>query len=296
MSVAKLDFTDRVVPIVQLGLGDSRIEGPEAARWDLAEWDDPSSLWAGTYPFWLDITCHTHHSQWMLGRARSTDRFKKGTASITVANDGWADPIPTDDDPALLTLRAGRAIRIGVDHVEFGIIWQFHGYIDTIAPRYDAELADVVDISAICALGESGRAKAPKLETPVGSGELANERITRIADAVKWPALLRDISPTGVAMLPTVLGDQAINMFQIVADSSGGAVFGDTEGRLAFRGRDWQMFAEDDPLDGTIGNVTTSGSYAAAVEDPPGSGLFIFAPDEWVESPAGSELYDWVGA
>ena len=43
-------------------------------------------------------------------------------------------------------------------------------------------------------------------------------------------------------------------MLRRCADSVGGACFGDADGNVVFRARDWLFYTSDTPLDGTIGN------------------------------------------
>jgi hypothetical protein len=250
-------FTDKAWPVVELGLGDVRTDLATTGVWDTSEWDDPTALWAGTEPSWLDITDKTHDIIFTLGRARATDLFDIGTATLIVSNeDGWADPIPPDDDPARLTLRAGRQLRVGVYDVDTDTTtWKWRGYIDAAWPRYDASLHDIAEVNAVCALGEVGRVNLVELVTPVGTSELANTRVIRILDAAKWPNAKRNIPVSGVTMLATTLGDSTANMLRIVADSVGGAIFGDTLGRVVLRGRDWQVWQTGDPTDATIGNI-----------------------------------------
>jgi hypothetical protein len=52
-------------------------------------------------------------------------------------------------------------------------------------------------------------------------------------------------------------------LLNIAADSSGGAVFGDIDGKVTFRGRDWQAVSTSQPPDGTIGNWGETGEACA---------------------------------
>lgn len=256
--VVEFSWTARARPIVEIGIGASAVETGADARWDIATWSSPTAVWSGDEPMWVDITGDTHRIEPVLGRRRATDRFEPGRLAVTVSNEsGWADPIPLND-PDTLTLRAGRPIRMGIVHEVFGTVWKFRGYIDSVTPRYDPENAHVVDITAVCALGEVGRATVPKVAVAVGGGELAHARVARIANAVKWSNGLRDFDLTSVTMLATELGGQAADLLAVAVDSLSGALFGDVEGRLALRNRDWQLYDPDsEPLDGRIGQGTT---------------------------------------
>ncbi len=254
-------FTDEYRPLVELGLGDTRIEETElAGQWNVDEWNDPGALWAGTAPLWLDITDKVFELECSYGRERTTDLFAPGTATLLIDNrDGWGDPLPPDDDPAFLTLRSGRPLRISLVHDVAGtrVIWR--GYIDGLEPRYDANDFEAITVSAVCALGEVGRVPLAELAVAVGSGELAGTRVARILNAAKWPNILRSIETTGVTMLPTVFGNQIADLFGVLAESVGGAIYGDENGAVVFRGRDWQMHDPDEPVHFTIDSVTGLG-------------------------------------
>ena len=254
MAMERFTWTTRARPIVQIGVGDSRIGG-SGARWDVARWDDPSATWAGTEPTWLDITCDTISARCEYGRQRSTDRYVPGTATVVVWNPtGWADPFAATS-PGDLSMRPGRAIRFGVWHQSFGERWLFRGFVDAMDPTYDPTDPDTVAFQCLDALGEVNRAKVPPLDPPVGDGDTVDQRIARLLDAANWPAPNRDLAPSGTALVATDLGGQLADLLGQAADSGGGAVFGDLQGRVAYRGHDWQMYLPGTPPNGTIGNV-----------------------------------------
>jgi len=249
MSLPRFNFTDRGRPFVELGTGDTRTD-LGVARWDVAHWNNPAdATWSGSEPLWVDQTCHGYTIELANGRQRNTDTFAPATATVTLDNSsGWADA-------TLLTMRPGRQLRVGIDHTVYGRVVLFRGIVDAVAQTYTPELGDSVEVSAMCALGEVGRVNLAEIAAPgVGTGEGAHLRVIRILDRAKWPAGKRDVAESGVACLATRFGQQVADMFAIVAESTGGAVYGDTEGRVVFRGRDWQMFYPADPVDATIGN------------------------------------------
>ena len=257
MSLPRFTFTTRARPFLEIGVGDPRID-TGVGRWDVAHWDNAAdATWSGVEPLWLDYTCESFEVATSIGRQRVTDAFSPGTASVMLRNlTGWADPHPPGTDPALLTLRPGRAIRVGVDHTTLGRRVLFRGFIDRTEPRYDPSGHDVVALSAIDALGEVGRVNLAAVADPgVGAGELAGTRFHRILDAAKWSTHKRSLMQTGVAMAATTFGKQTVDEMTQTADSAGGACFGDTAGNVCFRARDWQTYEPGDPLDATIGNI-----------------------------------------
>lgn len=252
MTLAAFTFTDRARPVIELGIGDTVTA---SAVWDTARWDNPAALWSGDEPEWHDITCDTFSARCEYGRQATTDRFIPGTATIVVDNtSGWADP-NTTDPPAELTVRPGRAVRISVDHALYGRRVLFRGFVDAMTPVHSPVDVDTVELACIDALGEVGRATLKPAATAGYGGEWASIRTARILDAAMWSAAARDIRPSSEALIADDLGGQVADLLGQVADSAGGAVFGDLDGRIAFRPRDWQTYTPGTPVDGTIGNV-----------------------------------------
>lgn len=276
-------------------------------RYNVSRYDDPAATYVGDAA-WHDISCEVIDAVTFTGRERTLDVFDVGTAQVTAHNStGWADlPTGTTD----LEVRTGREIRIGVDVDGVGgTFWLWRGWLDRIEPGYDPAAGDVVRFEAVDAKGEYGRADVPALASPVAAGEVANLRMKRVADAVNVPAQRRAFEASGVALIATRLGDRAAGLYDRVARSSGGAVFGDTNGVLVYRGRDWLVFPAGTVPDWRIGNrPPIPGPTLALAESPDGSGLyyvpgwtleespdssglFYVADAELVQSPAGSGLY-----
>jgi hypothetical protein len=255
MTLTRFTFTSRARPIVELGLGDTRIPTGQAL-WHQAHWDNDADRWASTEPTWLDVACDVFRWSCEYGRPRSTDRFVPGVATVLVDNTtGWADPV-SPDDPAVLTMRPGRAIRLGVEHAVYGTVWLFRGFVDAVTPTYEpSSLGDTVQLSCVDALGEVGRAKATPFPDPVADGEVASSRVARILDRANWPTTKRSIQATALTLIADELGGQTADLLGQAADSAGGAVFGDRAANVAFRPLDWQAYAIGTPPDGTIGNV-----------------------------------------
>ena len=259
MSIAAFTFTDRARPIVELGIGDVRA-GAGLAVWDTARWDTAGAYWAGTEPTWLDVTCDVYDVRFEYGRRRTTERFVPGQATINVNNaSGWADPNAVDE-PGVLSVRPGRPVRISIDHVVFGRVVVWRGFLDALTPTYRVG-TDAAEFACIDALGEVNRAKAVPVDPAVGLDDTATARVHRILDSVGWPTSKRDVRPSAEPLLATNLGGQVADLLGVTADSAGGAVFGDLDASIAFRGRDWQTFLPGTPPDGTIGNVPGTPGY-----------------------------------
>ena len=254
MTLARFTFTDRVRPVVEVGIGSSTIALGQA-RWSVSRWNDAAATWAGSEPTWRDVTCFVQQVNVSLGRTRTTEPFTVGRAEVVADNStGWADEPPFEDDP-ILTLRPGRALRIGVVHETLGLRWLYRGFLDELDPLYDPVRQDVVILRGIDALGEVNRAKLIADPAPTGDGETATARIIRTLDKAKWIADKRVVESSSAPLVATDLGGQVADLLGRSADSVGGAVYGDTNGNVVFRNRDWQTFLAGTPPDAVIGNV-----------------------------------------
>lgn len=255
MSLAAFDWTTRVRPIVEVGIGLTRVPTTNAAKWDVARWDSSSTVWAGTQPSWWDITCDVRSFRCEYGRAATIDRFVPGVASVVLDNaSGWADP-STSTDPFVLSMRPGREIRLGVVHAVYGTRWLFRGFVDAMEPRYLPTDTDTVELSCVDALGEVNRAKVTPLASPSYADDTVNVRIGRLLDLAKWTSDRRRLDATGETLVADELGGQIADLLGQAADSGGGSVFADTTGDIVYRMRDWQVYVPGTPPDGTIGNV-----------------------------------------
>jgi len=288
MSLAAFTWTTRARPFVEVGIGDSRTPAP-AARWDVQRWDAADALWSGVDPSWLDVTCDARSFDCEYGRARTTDRFVPGVASVIVDNSsGWADP-GGDPTPGVLNMRPGRSIRMGVDHELHGRQILFRGFVDAMNPTYDPVDADTVELVCIDALGEVNRAKLVPASSPVGAGDTADVRVARLLDLVGWATAKRDLDASSLELVGDELGGQVADLLGQAAESGGGSVFGDYNASVVFRGRDWQTFVPDVPVDATIGNVEP-GHIVPGTPEVPGYFIGDGTATHYVSTPDANDL------
>lgn len=284
----------RARPIVEIGVGSTNTPaggaawqpaagGPVDTRWQTpGDPITPEDTWVGRDPYWWDVTCDVLDVETSIVRERANAMWEVATATITVRNaTGWADYPPPDPAQTFLTVRPGRPIRVmaSIDDGAAEYVWG--GYIDVQTPTFDASDGESVQLDCIDAKGESGRAQLPALTTAVGGGETAAQRIGRYLNLIGWPSWRRDLTPTSSTLEATKMGAQVVDLVNLAADSAIGFAYGDRQGRVAFRGRDWVAFTPTDPIAGIIGNY--------------GTGTVTGGPVNLVESPAGSQLYDQGG-
>lgn len=274
MADPEFSFTENAVPVVQLGLGDTRLP-TGLGLWDSALWDDATALWEGTEPSWWDVSCYAHQAEINRGRERTTDRFLPGTASVTFDNrDGWADMAGSPGTIAAVSLRPGRQIRVGVDVASIGIQWLFRGVIDRVTPAYDPVREDIVTLDCIDMLGEVGSTKLIE-SPPVGADDTFTERVNRLLDTCGWPADKRLLAPSTLRLIQSTYGAQAIDLLGVAADSVGGIIYGDELGNIVTKNYGWQAYEEDDQPDGSIGNI---------IEGTPA--VPAHTPDAYLEAPS----------
>ncbi|MET0415642.1 MAG: hypothetical protein ABW022_06440 [Actinoplanes sp.] len=254
MSLSAFEFTDRARPIIEVGVGDTRVD-VGLGRWDTSRWDDPAATWSGAEVSWRDVSCEAISVHCEYGRRRTTERYVAGAATVVVDNaTGWADPYAATG-PAAQDMRPGRSIRIGVAHATLGTRWLFYGFIDAMQPVYSPVQADTVALQCIDALGEVNRAKVVPLGAPDHAGEWTSDRINRLLDLARWPATARDVALDADTLIADDLGGQLADLLGQTADSAGGSIWGDTQGRITYRYGDWQAYDPATPPEATIGNV-----------------------------------------
>ena len=194
------------------------------------------------------------------GRDRTISRWQVGTASITVDNrSGVYDVNVAPLSPAVLSVRPGRQIRVGMSIDGAAPSWLGRWWIDAANPTYDPVLHDVVELSCIDAKGQAGKVDVAET-VAVGGSETVTARINRVLDAANWQGPYRDVAPGTTTLQATTLGAKTVDLLDVSADSAGGAVFGDWRGRIVYKGRDWQTYEPDQPVDAVIGNPAGTGS------------------------------------
>jgi len=253
MTTPRIVTVPGVRPVFQVAAGDAQVATGQA-RYNAAHYDvSPEATYAGLDAQWTDDSCDVIDAATFYGRQRSIDAFDVGTATFRVANpDGLWDYPPTN--PATpLTLRPGRMVRVGVIVGAAPAVWLWTGWIDATQPGYDPGAGDVVTVNAVCAKGEAGRVEAGRVSAAVGAHETVTARMARLADVAGFAAHRRQFDPTGTTLQATQLGGRVGQLMDDAAKSGGGDVFGDENGFLVYRGKDWQTRTVGTP-DAIIGN------------------------------------------
>lgn len=114
----------------------------------------------------------------------------------------------------------------------------FTGYADSwqeTAVTYSSGYAEMV-LTASDAFTVLAGTTIPAVSPALGAGELSGARIRRILDAAGADTGRRRIAPGYVTMAATTMGDTALNLLQLTADSEIGELYVDGSGTLVFRG------------------------------------------------------------
>jgi hypothetical protein len=270
MATARIVTVPGVRPVFQVAVGDSDIAVGQAV-YDTARYDDyPNATYGGLDADWMDDSCDVLEATTWYGRQRTIDAFDVGTATINVANPGglWDYP-PTDpDDTAVLSLRPGRQIRVGVVAGTAPPTWLWRGWIDATQPSYDPTAGPTVTVNCVCAKGEYGRVETLRVAAPVGAGETVHTRIGRIADQANVPAQRRLFDQSAVTLVGTQFGGRVTQLWDQAAQSAGGDVAGDNNGVVRYMARDWQTWGPNTVPDGFIGNRDVPGEVCPNSWEP----------------------------
>jgi hypothetical protein len=231
--------------IVEAGFYSSApVAQPGALILDDPTFGDLDSAFLGDSTAWTDITTFVRSGT--INRASTRVQgplrtYQAGTASVTLKNaDGRFDP---DNLSGPYVAGSTSSIRPMVP-VRIRAIWQnveyhlFQGFIDTwstpdtnYGPNYAETTASATDGFKILA-GVTIPARAAS-----GAGEQSGARVDRILTEAKWYTDHRVIAQGDSELQGTPMGDTALNLLQLTADSEIGELYIDGSGNVVFRQR-----------------------------------------------------------
>ena len=214
---------------------DAAIWGPFAGE---GLWDE--SVWNANEPFWIDISALSFMAGSNRGKDRWEQRYRTGTGSNVLDNQDGIFSLSTGTI-GQLPLRPGRWWRLSgrvISESDFTTL--FTGQIDTMRDKYSDAAAGIQSVwNLLDFFARFSIDDPPALESPVGSGELTSERVTRILDMAEWPDDYRDLQ-TGVnTMQSSVLAQSRLEEMATAADAEGGALFIGPDGHVVFKKKDW---------------------------------------------------------
>lgn len=144
------EFTDRAVPVVQIGQFQNAFSGRD--RWGRGHWG--VGHWGGPLgpAIWADVTCDVHEITTNTGRGSASDMFVPGTAELVASNlSGWGDA----DTPIESTYFVDDFDRNGLDLDGFGgdLDYNWIAWPDMVTFRPDSEELVVSRTDTLTAIG-----------------------------------------------------------------------------------------------------------------------------------------------
>lgn len=207
---------------------------------------------------WRDITCDVKSVNIRHGRERYTSRYEVGTFSLVLANDKGLYAYREIHD---FGLRPGRQIRLSA--VYQGITYPMaYGVLDSIVDGYSLDGRAIATMTAFDVTTVTSNINSPNLN--LFALDTHGARINVLLDAVGYTPRQVDAGvfrTTDVQASGRTIRDE----MGVTADSEGGSVFGDREGRIVFKDRTW--LATDPKLSNVTANITAI--HAHANELPP---------------------------
>jgi hypothetical protein len=191
---------------------------------------------------WVDVTPYVRSWRVRYGATRGDEpilRYEAATAVIEL-NDGDR----RFDSENL----AGPYVAAGVSQVEpmrrvrIRLVWDgtsypvFSGFSDDFRPQYIGNDHTVTTLTATDAMKVFG-ANDRGASVATGAGEDAGARITRILDALAWPAADRLISVGDTTVQATTLEGNALAELQLTQDTEAGEFYINRSGQAVFRNR-----------------------------------------------------------
>lgn len=167
--------------------------------------------------------------------------YQGGTASFTLNNsDGRFDPASPGPYVAAGVTQIRPMIPVRVRAVFNGVTYYLFGGFatswtppaDNFGPVYDQTVLACSDAFRIF------NGVTLPATNPLGDGELSGARIKRILNAAGWysSALNKAVIAGGhTAVQATTMGDTALNLLQVTADTELGELYMDGKGRVVFR-------------------------------------------------------------
>jgi hypothetical protein len=214
-----------------LGVGQAMEAGVwDSGRWDVEKWGQSDTSLGD----WVDVTCDVADGVAMTAGASNVDgvvtRWEAATLAFTLRGTQY-DP---RSGPWAGTLGPSIQVRfrwrvVGAADWTTG----FLGFVDDDGFKYDPKAKRAV---VACTDGTRVFQAFDGVEqSPIGQGETAAQRVTRILDMVAWPMDRRDVTAGGVTVKATTLADVAWTMLLAVADTDLALLWLNRAGALSFR-------------------------------------------------------------
>ena len=223
----------------------------DTGTWGVNVWGDPDTALGD----WVDVTCEVEDGLALHAGADESDgvvtRWEAATAAFTLLGErwdpwggpyaGWVGPqLPVRVRWRSLTDRTRRRaaglipdLRVDPD----GWAHAFEGAVDDEGWEWEPAPPGGTGQAQVVATDYTSDLTAwdpPDQDPPVGDGETASARVTRILDFVEWPAGRRAVTAGGVTLQPSKLGGEAWGQLLDVADADLALMWVRRDGFLAY--------------------------------------------------------------
>lgn len=223
-------------PAVTVEFGFSTVSS-QSSVWSTGTWN--TAKWSGRDVVWTDVSNYLRSVSTDRGKNRDTDAFPAGTCQIVLSNaDARFTPANLSgpyvaDGKTKIVPKVPVRVRATWDGTTYGI---FFGRVNSWQDDYPGQGKDcITTVTCQDVLADLAAIDVAELLAAVGTGEQAGQRISRILNSAGWAWDL-DIEAGGFStMQGTVLGANALQLVQLTAESDGGQVFADGDGRLAYQ-------------------------------------------------------------
>ncbi|MFI6732121.1 hypothetical protein ACIBI9_04240 [Nonomuraea sp. NPDC050451] len=191
-------------------------------------------------------------------------RYDAGTATVHVNNTNRRFDPTNVDGPHGTGVRSKVApmkpirIRATYNAVTYDV---FRGFVDQWDVDHVADVYSEATVTASDGFKVLRNRKRPPV-APVGAGENAGARVTRILDSAGWPTADRVIATGNSTLQETTLEGEALAELQAVAESEIGELYIDASGRVVFRNR--QAVILDSRSNSVQATFGTGGTFTPA--------------------------------
>lgn len=234
---------------------------PQTALWDQSNWDE--DVWGSDAAdaYLLDVTGRVKALTTATGRRTFTQRFKTGNANIVLDNTDGAFTFETGaTPPGVLRLRPGRSVKITNNGADI-----FFGFVDSMNDRYGRDGNVQTVIVALDAFAGFARNIRPAV-SDVGGGDLSPARMRRLLARFSPDTHYVPIGSGFTTMQATTMGQDLLTLIQITAESEGGGAWIDPHGTLRSTQRNWFSEKGTEPIDWTIGGISSIKAWEVTTE------------------------------
>lgn len=206
-----------------------------------------ASNWSSTWPLWNDVTADVRSTQAITinrsGRGDENSQTEPGTGSLVLTNRSRNyDPTYTSGTYGANVL-PGRPIRIRACWSSTHY-WLFRGWVDQWQMQYPGSAKDAVTVVSFSDI----LARLNLVHFPEGtsySEEAAGTRIASVLSTIGVPPSQQNLD-AGISIMPAVenLTGPVLSHLLSVADSDGGFLYGDADGRITYETRTYRALNE----------------------------------------------------